>query len=120
MKVIYLKGDVCHVQKKIGVLLLTGLFIASPLFQSPAQASETSTKQTKYYTEELEHLYPDSDYANNDTMDKAQFLQHSLHLNKTYLYHEGSISSMNDIDFTGLPALNLMEQMAAFLSNSSM
>ncbi|GJI59060.1 anti protein [Bacillus altitudinis] len=86
-------------KKKIGVLLLTGLFIASPLFQSPAQASEPSTKQTKYYTEELEHLYPDSDYANNDTMEKAQFLQHSLHLNKTYLYHEGSISSMNDIDF---------------------
>ncbi|NQD52007.1 anti protein, partial [Bacillus altitudinis] len=46
-------------KKKIGVLLLTGLFIASPLFQSPAQASEPSTKQTKYYTEELEHLYPD-------------------------------------------------------------
>lgn len=86
-------------KKKIGVLLLTGLLIATPLFQSPAQASEASTKQTKYYTEELEHLYPDSDYANNDTMEKAQFLQHTLHLNKTYLYHEGSISSMDDIDF---------------------
>ncbi|KPN13220.1 anti protein [Bacillus australimaris] len=87
-------------KKKIGILLLTtGLFIATPLFQSPAQASEASTKQTKNYTEELEHLYPDSDYANNDTMEKAQLIEPSLYLNKSYLYHEGSISSMNDIDF---------------------
>ncbi|MFE5472909.1 anti protein [Bacillus safensis] len=86
-------------KKKMGILLLAGLFIAASLFQSPAQASEASTKQTKNYTEELEHLYPDSDYANNDTMEKAQFLQPSLYLNKSYLYHEGSISSTNDIDF---------------------
>ncbi|MEB2269278.1 anti protein [Bacillus safensis] len=86
-------------KKKMGILLLAGLFITAPLFQSPAQASEASTKQTKNYTEELEHLYPDSDYANNDTMEKAQFLQPSLYLNKSYLYHEGSISSINDVDF---------------------
>ncbi|WP_338527642.1 hypothetical protein V6Z54_02060 [Bacillus sp. MAG717A] len=41
-------------KKKIGFLLLAGLFIAASLFQSPALASEASTKQTKNYTEELE------------------------------------------------------------------
>ncbi|MFS0655963.1 anti protein [Bacillus sp. 179-C3.3 HS] len=86
-------------KKKSAFLLLTGLLIATPLFQSPAHASEASSKQTKTYTEEMEHLYPDSALANNDTMENAQTLIHSLHLNKTYYYHEGSMSSMDDVDY---------------------